>query len=44
VWVDEHKKFVPELDRIALKTHTDFEVELQDGSRVNGVVKTLKPI
>lgn len=44
VWIDEHKKFTPELDRLTLNTHTDFEIELQDGLRVTGLVKTLKPM
>jgi hypothetical protein len=40
VWVDG-RKFVPQFDHIALTTSTDFEIELQDGSRVHGVAKSL---
>ncbi|ESA38675.1 hypothetical protein N836_31185 [Leptolyngbya sp. Heron Island J] len=43
VWVDQ-RRFLPTVDYVGFTTHTNFEIERRDGSRVSGVVRTLAPI
>ena len=40
----DKRKFLPRFDHIGLTTYTDFEIESQDGSRTNGVVRSLAPM
>jgi hypothetical protein len=40
----DKRKFLPRCERIGLTCSTDFEIVSQDGSRTNGVVRSLAPM